>query len=210
MQFTVKQDKGKDSLVEITETIITGWPRDRKALIFTTDQSLQSTSDRTWNVAKAIKDYANPLGYQHSKSLDEKYSVTFIYDESFHSGQVEFAIRKQVQADSRYQKASEVALQSRDDVNKRYGTAIRQLKNLIYKLEQQNQNELHKIKTELIQTQVEIVNELGIPPEVNEHHRKFLLEPHYPYTKIDTDSYDYYGQKDVLPDGDINWMLELV
>jgi len=204
--FEVKQNTGKNSTVEVEEIVIPAYPKSKKGLKFTTDQSLNSGSDRAWNVEKAIKDYANSRGYAQQTGLDTKFERVYVRD----GHMIEYNIRQGVKSDSRYQDAEQDALGKCSKVNEKYGVAIRQLKNLISKLENKNREELSKVREELIQVQVSVACEIGIPNDLDDHHKKTILEPSFPYIPIDRDSYAYYGQENVLPDGDINWILELL
>lgn len=212
MQFTVKQQKGKDSTVKIRKVTMTGWPEDKKILIFETDQSLSSQSDRAWNVHKAIENYAHPKGYHLDQTHPKngKHELVFVYNAHHHSTSGEFEIRTKVQNDERYQDAAEVAKQKQYEINSIYGVAIRQLKNLTFALEKKNDEELERIKQELIDIQVSLVQEIDIPEYVQDFERKRLLEPNYPYTEIKADNtYNYHGQRDIFPDS-INRMLKLL
>lgn len=207
--FTVSQSKGKDSTVTVTPDTRRSWPEDKQVLIFETDQSLESQSDRAWNVLKAIEGYANPKGYQHNKALDEKFEITFEYDAHHHSLQGEFQIRQQIIDNDCYKSAAAEAGQERDKINQEYGVAVRQLKNLITVLEKRNREKLDTVKQDLIQAQIQLIQEIDIPDHVAEHERKRLLEPSHPYIKIERDAYQSYGQDGVLPDS-LDWMLELL
>lgn len=206
-QFTVQQEKGKDSTVEIYQVTIQDWPRDKQALVFVTDQSLQSNSERTWNVEKAIENYAHPKGYQRDKSFDEKNKLTFIYSPEFHSGQIEFSIREQIKNDERYKSAASDAIQETNYINSKYGEAISQLKDILHQLEEKNRNELKQVAQDLIQTQVLIANEIDIPNELLEHHRKFIFDPSHPYIKLEMDHYRKYNYDESKR---LDWILELL
>jgi hypothetical protein len=196
-KFIVKQEKGKDSEVEVFEITINSFPRNKQALVFTTDQSLFSQSDRAYNVQKAIDEYASPKGYRRDSSFDEKNKQVHVYSQDHHSLMTEFAIREQVKADPRFISAASDAVQEMHYINNEYGSLINKLKSIVNKLENENRDKLKQIAQELIQTQVLIVKEVDIPDYVLEHHRKFLLEPHHPYHIIERAQFTNYPEPTV-------------
>jgi hypothetical protein len=193
-KLTVKQSKGKDSIIEVHETTIKSWPDDKHAFVFITDQSLSSQSDRAWNVHRAIKDYADSRGYQHNNRFDEKNKLTYIYDHNYHSKMIEFRIREQVKNDERYKSASGDAIQEMKHINQEYGSIINELKRIARQLEEENRAKLQQIKDNLIETQVSIISKIGIPKQVTEHDKKFMLKPKYPYITIEIDHYKSYSK----------------
>lgn len=192
--FTVKQERGQDSTVQVFEEWHKSWPCDKRAFRFVSDQSLASNSDRAWKVEKAIENYAKPLGFDTNRNKPEKNEWLVYYDENFHSHMNEFKLRTEIQNHPTYQAKSQEALERRDAINREYGVAIRQLKNLVSALEARNQKELDNISQELIATQLQILNSLEIPEVLGEQDRKFLFEPNYPITRVEMDHYDNYGQ----------------
>lgn len=195
--FTVKQERGADSTVQVFQEVEPSWPIDRKILRFVSDQSLTSNSDRAWTVEKEIKEYARTRGFDISKA--EKNEIKAVYNPSTHSSYCEYQVRQQIISDPRYQAKVGEAEQRRDAINREYGIAIRQLKNLVFALENRNRQELDVLKDELIATQLEVLQGVEIPEAINEQHRKFLFEPNYPIAKMEMDSFAEYGQRGKLP-----------
>lgn len=197
--FTVKQERGQDSLVEVYQEMRPGWPIDKKILRFVSDQSLTSNSERAYNVEHAIKEYARPRGFDVGRP--EKNEIIAVYNPSTHSSYCEYQIRQQIIADDRYQAKVSEAEQKRDAINREYGIAIRQLENLVFALKGRNQKELDVLKKELIATQLEVLQDIEVPEVITEQHRKFLFEPSHPIAQMQMDSYTDYGQRGKLPTG---------
>jgi hypothetical protein len=210
--FCVVQERGTNSTVEVFEEVYADYPRDKKALRFVSDQSLTSNSDRAWNVTKAIENYAKPKGFDTSRYTQSpnKNELIAFYDASFHSHMVEFQLREQIKSDERYQAQVIQAKQLETSLNQEYGSVIRQLKNLISKLEKRNQQELESINHKTIAVQLEILQDLDIPEFMDEQHKKRLFEPNYPIDQVQFDHYSDYGQGyDKLPD-DLDSILALL
>lgn len=205
--FIVKQERGQDSRVEVYEEMQPSWPIDKKILRFVSDQSLTSNSERAFVVEHAIKEYARPRGFDVGKP--DKNEIVSVYNPSTHSSYCEYQVRQQVTADPRYQDKVKDAEQRRDAINREYGIAIRQLKTLVFALEERNRKELDVLKQELIATQLEVLQDIEIPEAINEQHRKFLFEPSYPIAKMEMDHYADYGQRGKLPT-DLNSILALL
>lgn len=207
--LTVKQDRGQDSTVQVFEEVRVSWPQDIKVLRFVSDQSLNVNSDRAWNVHKAIDNYAKPLGFDTNRVKPDKNELTASYNPTFHSHMAEFQLREQVKTDARYQAKRDANAEQQNIINRQYGIAIRQLKNLITELERRNHQELDALNQELIDTQIEILQGLDIPEVLTEQHKRFLLEPNYPIDQVKMDAYAEYGQRGKLPT-DLNSILSLL
>ena len=197
--LVIKQARGQDSTVQVFSEVQRSWPRDKKALRFVSDQSLNVNSDRACSVLEAIENYAKPLGYDTQSSKPDKNEWIVTYDENFHSRMVEFQLREQVKADNRYQAHRDANIQQRDTINREYGIAIRQLKNLVTELEKRNRQELDALNGELIATQLEVLNGLDISAVLTYQHKKNLFEPSYPIDRVSMDAYADYGQRGNLP-----------
>ena len=209
--FCVVQERGQNSTVEVFEEVYTDYPRDRKAMRFVSDQSLASNSERAWNVEKAIKEYAHPKGFDTSRYTERTKNEWIVYyDASFHSSMVEFQLREQIKTNERYQVQITQAKQLEATLNQEYGKYIRQLKNLICKLEKCNQQELENINQQTISVQLEILQGLDIPEFLDDQHKKRLFEPNYPIDQVQFDHYSNYGQGyDKLPN-DLDSILSLL
>lgn len=207
--FTVSQERGQDSTIQVFEEVYKSYPRDTKALRFVSDQSLASQSDRAWNVEKAIKDYAHPKGYDTSRyAQKEKNEWTVFYNANFHSHMEEFRLRESIKADPNYKVKVADNLIAADKINREYGIAIRQLKNLVVALEKRNQEELDQLNEELIAVQKDILSKLEISNVLNEQDKKFLFEPNYPIDQVKIDSYNNYGQG-YVPQGNAKFPTDL-
>jgi len=205
--FTVKQERGHDSMVQVYQEIQPGWPIDKQILRFVSDQSLTSNSERAGTVEHAIEEYARQRGFDIGRP--DKNEIVAVYNPSSHSSYCEYQIRQQITADVRYQVKVTEAEKRRDDFNREYGIAIVQLKNLVFALEKRNRKELDTIKQELITTQLKVLQDIEIPEVLNEQHRKFLFEPSHPIAQMQMDNYADYGQRGKLPD-DLNKILDLL
>ena len=191
--FIVKQERGQDSYVEVYSDLVKSWPHDKQALIFTSEQSMTTNSERAWNVCKAIEGYATERGYR--KQEIAKNQAIYIYDASHHSNILEYQLREQVKADTRYQAKLDANRQIADTVNREYGVAMQQLKNLVKLLEDKNRAELKQLNQELIATQLEILSEMDIPNEINEANRMRLFEPSYSMQDMEIDHYRTYTKE---------------
>lgn len=205
--FIVKQERGQDSTVEVYQEMQPSWPIDKKILRFVSDQSLTSNSDRAATVEHAIKEYARPRGFDVGRP--EKNEIVAVYNPSTHSSYCEYQIRQQITADTRYQAKVSESEQRRDAINREYGIAIRQLKNLAFALEERNRKELDVLKKELIATQLEILQDIEVPEVITEQHRKFLFEPSHPIAQMQMDNYAEYGQRGKMP-ADLDSILALL
>lgn len=193
--FTVSQERGQSSTVQVFEELYKNYPRDTKALRFVSDQSLASQSSRAWNVEKAIENYARPKGYDaNDKSGKRKNEWLVFYDAYFHSHMEEFRLREAVKNSPAYKVKVADNTTAADTINREYGIAIRQLKNLVTALEKRNQEELDRLNQELIAVQKDVLNRLEISEFLNEQDKKFLFDPNYPIDQVKIDSYNNYGQ----------------
>lgn len=188
-QFTVEQKTGQDSLVTVYEE--TNYLGYQMRLRFETDQILTSQSDRTWNVNKAIRNYAQERGYRIETT--DKHEAIAVYDKDPHGHVETWKVKKAIQSDPRYQEAARAAEQERDKINGDYGRAIRLLRNLIFALEERNRKELDRITAGLVAVQVEVVQGLTIPTVVNDLDRKQF--EYWPLVKIEADHYANCGVK---------------
>ena len=158
ISFEVKQEKGSDSLVSVEEDVIIGYPDDKQVLIFHTDQSLFSNSDRAWQVENAIKIYADERGYKVQKS--EKYQVIAIYSPEYHSRMLEYKLRCAVKEHRDFLETAEVAKNDMVWLDEKYGRHILELKQLVFLLEEKLDNKLKQVAASLIKKQKEIISDL--------------------------------------------------
>ncbi len=190
-QFTVPQLTGADSTVTVTEVDNGGG---EKYLDFVTDQQLFTGSNRAWEVEHAIKRYAHERGYRPDKSLE-----TAIYDPGLHSHIEMQKVRAKVEVDPQFKKAAQLAEVQAKTINTEYGRAVRLLKNMITALEKRQRAELDLIGQQLIVAQREVMQNLFVPPVVNERDRGWLDKP-FAQLAID-DSFASHGvQMGELPD----------
>lgn len=198
--FVVKQERGQDSWVNVEEGFIYGYPNDKKTLVFITEQSLHSNSDRAWNVEKAIEQYANEQGYEVQKPYEDKFKVVAIYSEDHYSRMLAYKLREEIKKHPVFLDASEEAKAEADRLDKEYGKHIADLKYLIYLLEKSLDKKLKEIATLLVNEQIEIIEELGSDGIKDYHlfadkHPLVEIKPHYYKTSNDIpDSLD-----DILP-----------
>ncbi len=189
-QFLVPQLTGAYSTVTVTEVDNGGGD---KYLDFVTDQQLFTGSNRAWEVEQAIKQYAHERGYR-----PDKYLETATYDPGIHSHIEMQKVRNQVEADPHYQKAAQLAEAQAKTINTEYGRAVRLLKNLITALEKRQRAELGLIGQQLVATQREAMQNLFIPPVVNERDRGWLDKP---FAQLAINSFASYGvQPGEMPD----------
>lgn len=197
-QFTVKQETGPDSIVNVSGDT-DGEGNQASYLSFVTDQNLRTNSDRSWSVGKAIKGYAYQRGYRIDKFTD-KFEATAIYDPGLHSHIEMQKVRAKVEATLRFLKAAKLAEAQAQTINKEYGRATRLLRNLAKAIEDRQQLELKRIVVQLSVAQREVMDNLFIPPVVNERDRGWLDKP---FVQLEV---DHYGQCGVefgeLPDGE--------
>ena len=190
-QFTVPQEKGKDSQVSVFEFEVEGWHTSKPALRFETDQSMQSNSVRAGEVETAIDNYAMQRGYRLQKPF-EKFEVIAVYDTDFHSSVATANLRKQIVSHPRYERAIAATRQEKNQILAKYGRQIDQLKELISCLEKREAVELEAVKQNIISDQIEILNTLDIPEIINERDMRWLKKP---IEKIEHDHYKQYHRK---------------
>ena len=198
-QFTVPQETGLDSTVTVSSH--TGSEGQHVTYLnFVTNQSLLVNSNRAWNVCKAIKDYAYQRGYRIDDKDFNKFEAIATYDPSLHSHVEIDKVRDQVKADPHYQKAAQLAEAQAQTINKEYGRATRLLKNLAKALENRQRLELKRVGVQLSVVQREIMDNLFVPPEVNEQDRGRLDKL---FVQLEVDHYGRCGiEFGELPDGE--------
>ena len=191
-QFIVPQDTGPDSTVTVSPMEETLW--------FVSDQNLLSQSARAWNVRNAILNYARVRGYRVYNRDFYQFEAIATYEPDLHSCVEIDKVRKQVKADPHYQKAAQLAEAQAQTINKEYGRATHLLKNLTKALENRQRLELKRIGVQLSVAQREVIDNLFIPPVVNERDRGWLDKP---FVKLEVDSYGNCGVEfGELPDGE--------
>lgn len=198
----VNQERGSNSVVWITEDVIPGYPSDQKTMVFETDQSLKSASDRAWNVEKAIEQYAFNRGYETQKPYG-KFKVIAIYSEDCHSRMLANKLKEQIKETPTFLAAAESAKAEANQLNKEYGRYINELKHLVYLLEQALDAKLKAVAAELVEKQKQLIDEFG-SEGIKDYH---LFGDKHPFTEIKPTH--YYKTSDNIPD-DFDKILDLL
>lgn len=205
----VKQERGEDSTVKIfaeTRDIFAG---SQSFLRFESDQILTSQSDRCRKVAAAIETYCLERGYVYRSDNLKKYTTECRYSSQHYSRMLTHKIEKAVRKDSRYIAASAQTQEIAIALNDEYCREINLLKNLVFALEKKLDTELQKERDALRDLQVELVQEMDVPVQVNDFDRDRLFKPRYPLANIKQDRYAGRMRREELPPSDISEILEM-
>jgi len=184
--FTIPQEHGKDSLVEVTQDIQDGYPEPTRILRFYTDQSLASNSGRAWNVHTAIEKYCTDRGY---RIMDEtQHEVTAVYNPQSHSHQALTSLRQDIRADARYEAALAEGKQMAQEIQDTYGPAIAQLENAVRALKARASAEFGNVAEYVGGIQHLVIADLEFPPHLLPSDQEALHRPHF------RPDFDYYAR----------------
>jgi len=199
--ITVKQEHGKDSIVEIREDIQDSYPTPIRILSFYTNQSLVSNSGRAWNVRKAIEEYCREHGYRPWE--ETQHEIKAVYNAQDHSHHALDSLRKNIRENPQYQSALKDGKFRASKVQDTYGPAIAQLNEMIHALKAQVREKMAEIAADVTDAQAQAITGVQRPPHLLDRDYELLFRPLF------QPEFDHYARYPKLEDMSAEQILDL-
>ena len=201
-RMIVEQEHGKDSIVEITETMREAYPQPVPILSFYTDQSLASNSGRAWNVRKAVKGYCLERGYRITD--ETQHEIIAQYDPQQHSYRALDSLRNTIREDERYTRALTSGKDETARIQDIYGPAITTLKAMIRTLETDARAKLAQAADDVAAVQNSVIANQTFPPHLLPNEQEMLHRPLF------QPELDHYARYQPLVDLSANEILDML